>query len=169
MRRVLFLDFDGVLNNTAWSISEARKFNRALAKAAPGASWKTVRASSEIDHENLRYLGLLMFMVPGLEIVVSSAWRKGRTLGELRGYLAPAVAPRRVVGVTGSHESRLRHVEITQWLDAQLERPVARFLALDDDTFDMTPLGGNFIHVHRDAGLTWAHVQASVRHLMGAR
>lgn len=162
MRRVLFLDFDGVLNNTGWFTKQA-----AYWKGVPGAL-RAPREERDFDPENMKMLGALILMVPGLKIVVSSSWRKGRTLDQLRGYLAGYVPPRRVVDVTGAHESRLRHIEITEWLDAQ-DPPVDRFVALDDDTFDMTPLGANFIHVHRAAGLTWAHVQAVVAHLMGAR
>ena len=44
-----------------------------------------------------------------------------------------------------------------------------QFLPFDSGTFDMAPLGANFLHVGRGAGLTPAHVEAAVRHFGAPR
>lgn len=148
----LFLDFDGVLNNTAFF--ERKAAARTLALDAPYS------ARDDFDPENLAQLADLARRVPDLEVVVSSSWRYGRALAELRDYLRPAFTRNRVVGATPRLPSRQRHEEIRAWLAANA--PEALFLALDDDTMDMTPLGEAFLHVDRLAGLTSGHVERAV-------
>lgn len=166
MRRLLFLDFDGVLNNTPWAVSEARRVMRATAKLKPGADWRSVRAAGDFDPANMARLADLVRYVRGLEVVVSSSWRKGNTLAQLRHLLRAAVPARRVMGATGTDPTRERHREIRTWLDVH-ECAEERYLALDDDSFDMLPLGANFLHVDRNTGLTAAHVVAAVQHFRG--
>ncbi len=154
MRRILFLDFDGVLNNTNF-FERAAAARKALPLDAPYS------ASEDFDPENMAQLADLGRRVPDLEVVVSSSWRKGRNLSELRDYLQPAFARARVIGVTPGLVSRMRHEEITAWLVTNAFGDF-RFIALDDDTYDMNPLGENFIHVHRAHGLTAEHVDRVV-------
>ena len=156
MRKILFLDFDGVLNNTEFY--ERRAKTRKLDLATPYSP------REDFDPENMAQLADLAKRIPSLQVVVSSSWRKGRRLAELREYLRPAFEPYRVIGVTGEHESRLRHVEITNYILDHGGLQIGRFLALDDDTHDMHQLGENFLHVHRSAGLTAAHVKRAVVH-----
>jgi hypothetical protein len=161
MTHLLFLDFDGVLNNTGW-------FERQHAKweADPAAALRTRRnEKDDLDPDNMAQLTVLARRVPPLQVVVSSSWRCGRSLADLRDYLAPAFTRNRVIGVTPRLESRLRHEEITHWLKEH-QAEAARYLAFDDDTHDMTPLGANFVHVHREKGLTAEHVEAAVDYFL---
>lgn len=161
MKKILFLDFDGVLNNKDWYVKQAAAMKRKGQRHALDNPYNPV---DDLDPENLRQLAEIARRVPDMKVVVSSSWRRGRTMAELREYLRPAFEPERVVGATGSHESRLRHVEITNWLETNCSPRDTIFLALDDDTFDMTPLGENFLHVHADRGLLPQHVEHVVRH-----
>lgn len=157
MRRILFLDFDGVINNTAFFHAQHEARTSVLAALAV-----PFNARDDFDPANLAQLAELMRRMPGIEVVVSSSWRVGSTLDQLRTYLAPHVPPEAVIGKTPRDESRMRHIEIRRWLAENA--PDARFLALDDDTFDMEPLGKNFLHIDRALGLTPAHVELAVRH-----
>ncbi|MDD5301531.1 MAG: HAD domain-containing protein [Elusimicrobia bacterium] len=154
MRRILFLDFDGVLNNTAFFAREAER-RKALPLDAPYSP------RHDFDPANLTQLAVLAAQIPDLEVVVSSSWRKGRPLADLRDYLSPAFTRNRVIGVTPGLPSRLRHEEIRAWLKTNGAED-ARFLALDDDTYDMHQLGKNFLHVDRETGLTAAHVEQAL-------
>lgn len=163
MKRLLFLDVDGVLNNTAWFVAQHERRVAGLPTSR-----------RELDPENMRQLADLLLRVRGLDVVVSSSWRCGRTLGWLRDTLVSGpfmtgvpFARTRIVGMTPRLESRLRHEEIRAWLAEHA--PDAVFLAVDDDTFDMEPLGDGFLHVHRDAGLTPAHVELVVKHFLAEK
>lgn len=159
--QVLFLDFDGVLNNTEFYEREAAR-RKSLPLDAPYCP------RDDFDPENMAQLTALATRLPDLNVVISSSWRKGRTLGELRDYLAPAFTRNRILGVTPNDSSRLRHIEITRWIE-ESGLTVDRFLGIDDDTFDMAPLGENFLHIHRSKGLTAAHVDAIVDHFTRSR
>ncbi len=156
MRQILFLDFDGVLNNTEFynARARARAFSDLAAPYSP---------REDFDIENMAQLAEIIARLPDLDVVVSSTWRKGATLEKLRDYLSPAVPRARVVGNTGEHPSRERWREVRAWLDANRAH-VGRWLALDDDTQDMRQLGTNFLHVDRKRGLTLEHVEAVLDH-----
>lgn len=108
MRRILFLDIDGVLHGDA--------------DDAPLAQ--------------LPRLARCLLQMPALEIVVSSTWREDMTLADLCARLGEALAAR-IVDVTPVHDDGLdaggRQREILAWLAAQgLHAGNARWLALDD-------------------------------------
>lgn len=107
MRRILFLDIDGVLHGDA----------DALLARVPDFAHCLQR-------------------MPQLEIVVSSTWREDMSLAQLRAKLGDALAAR-IVDVTPVHDDGLdaggRQREIMAWLAAQgLHAGNARWLALDD-------------------------------------
>lgn len=164
--RVLFLDFDGVLNNTHWLVSEHRRRLRAetLGKRTPRYD-----RTHEFDPRNVRWLNHVMDMVPDLRIVVSSSWRGGMTVPELRELLRRVGLREadRVIDKTGHAASRQRHEEIRAWMDAN--NPSFQFAAIDDDIQDMLPLGRNFFHVPSKRGLLRKHARELVLFFNGAR
>lgn len=69
------------------------------------------------------------------KIVVSSVWRKGASLRELRRLFAAHGLPQRtLVGKTGSHPSGFRGREIRQWLADHRHLGITDYLILDDDS-----------------------------------
>lgn len=117
MTDILFLDFDGVLHPL---------FPR------------TDRTHEENQHFEgcSRLANVLDRVAPRLRIVVSSTWRYGRTITELRTLLGPLGG--RVIGATpilNLVEPGVRELEAQRWLDEYTRnhsRPMIRWCALDD-------------------------------------
>lgn len=112
--KVLFLDIDGVLNSEAWY------------RARPEGPWTEAR---EIDPEALWLLKATVAMT-GCQIVVSSSWRIGRTVDELRNVLPglPVIA-KTPVTTTG----KVRGDEIAAFLQ---QHPEVTAHAIVDDNSD---------------------------------
>jgi hypothetical protein len=148
--KVLFLDIDGVLNSRSW----ADRY---------GDGW-----ARRLDPEALGQLRRILDAT-GAVIVVSSAWRVGRSHIELREVLHDAgmsldlVA--RIIDKTENlrGESRIgghyRGDEIRRWLDLQGDalarrgRPVESFVVLDDGD-DMTSVKHRLVQTDWAIGLT---------------
>jgi hypothetical protein len=107
MRKILFLDFDGVLHPDGIALfSKLALFEEYLQK------------------------------MPGVEVVVSSTWRETDPLDKLRGYFSASVR-NRITGVTPSledgYECGGRQREIQAFLDsAGLNGTNSSWVALDD-------------------------------------
>lgn len=116
--RVLFLDFDGVLNSEASFRWEKRKQTEQIQNTL-----------SPIACSNLQ---LILDKIPDLRIVISSTWRLLHSLDELKAKLAEyGVDASRVIDITPSTFSRHRGREIGMWLEEHPE--VTKFVVLDDD------------------------------------
>ncbi len=106
---LVFLDFDGVLRR----------------KQSP---------LYQLDAECLRAFEEVLRSLPGAEVVITSSWREGFSLGEMRKLFSPDIAAR-VVGVTPVSQDRegyVRYREVLAYLKwhGQERR---RWIALDDD------------------------------------
>ena len=137
--RVVFLDFDGVLNNESCiaDLNASQRFHP-----------PSVQALNEI----LRRTGAL--------IVISSSWRCLWPLAELVEFLeSEGVLPRRVVGRTPELETE-RGVEINAWLKSA-PYPVASFVILDDME-DMAMHRGRLVLTSFENGLTQGHALEAV-------
>lgn len=137
--KILFLDFDGVLNYqhmpVAWNKVPAwveEKF---------GERWPF----TWISGEKVRLLSHLCD-IPGFRIVISSTWRKSWTKDQLDyilGYYA-ADLKGRVIGMTPALNTERtairRGMEINMWIDKRMEShgDVESYCILDDDS-DMLP------------------------------
>lgn len=129
--RVLFLDFDGVLNNFT-----QRNFGESFSPSA------------------CRNLNVLLKLEPDLKIVVSSAWRTWG-LDYVREVLNKNGIPgNRVIDITGK-ENGNRGYQIQCWLD---RNPDAKAFAILDDESDMGDLITKLVKTSSFIGLTSAHV-----------
>ncbi len=145
--RVIFLDFDGVLNSNQFRTQGGgHGFGvQQIDPAAAARLEKIVRAT-------------------GAKIVVSSSWRHIWTTEQIAEMLEQVGAERAGRAVIDRTPSGLgnRGQEIQEWLDLDPERsavnpdhePVQSYVILDDDN-DMTPeQQPRLVHVNPQRGLT---------------
>lgn len=120
--KVLFLDIDGVLNSTQHFVRVVREHG---ADWAPGPLEFCPMAVSNLLH--------VLEKSPDTQIVVSSSWRIGRSVDELRAILgAVGIPPERVLDKTAATSfNRNRGRECAEWLEHHPQ--VQRFAIVDDD------------------------------------
>lgn len=125
-RRVIFLDFDGVL--------------------APIRTWDRY---GDLDPGCVQVLNEIV-AGSGADVVVASTWRHGRTVAELQAMLDAEGFAGRVVGATPSDiAGASRGDEIAAWL---AEHPVAGYVIIDDHA-DMGALRPHLVQTHPAQGL----------------
>ena len=141
--RVLFLDIDGVLNSRQ-SVEYFKQIN----------FHEYQKMLCPIAMANLKYL----IKTYDLKIVVSSTWRKSRTVAELADILGLEVYDK-----TGVLPGQERGEEIKQWLEQHLE--VTDFVIVDDDS-DMGPYlqTSHFIKCSPKVGFSWNEVDKAKIH-----
>lgn len=135
--KVLFLDFDGVLNLYP-------------APSRSGNFHKTCCINLE----------MLLNKVPELKIVVSSSWRT-YGLDAVKDILkSNGIDPRRVIDVTGHEESPdsrdHRGFQVEEWLK---RHPKVNSFAIVDDNSDFKPLHDKLVQTQRTMGLTQINVE----------
>lgn len=141
--RVLFLDFDGVLNSDRFATE---------GPAMPeGEGWW---GPSALDPRALELLRRLV-ETARCEVVISSTWRLNHTRAELAALLGVEVldvTPR--LHRTPDGVPRTRGDEIRAWLESHPEVEV--WIAVDDDPVDVT----SCVRTDPAVGLTEADVEA---------
>ncbi len=158
--RIVFLDFDGVLNSHEY-----------MRDRAPAEERASVTGLDRVAVARLNR----MVESGCAEVVVSSSWRHGRTLHELRVILADAGFTGEVVGKTpdcahkpegGLWHGAMRGNEVQSWLDLAplFGIEVTQFVIVDDDS-DMAHLADRHIKTTFETGLTDADVDRAVRML----
>jgi hypothetical protein len=147
----LFLDFDGVLNND--------RFLRHQKNHVPP------RERRLFDPANLEALDALCVRLPVERIVVTSTWRKGRTLEELQRLLGAEglQASQLIQDVTVSlgPQPEARAAEIAEWVSRNTPQ---RILVLDDWELRIAAEEG-FYRVDARSGLTLEVVKDLVQRL----
>ena len=129
--RVLFLDIDGVLNRTAYRAASSTGLR----------SWIEPELAANLN---------AVLSTTGASIVLSSDWRKGRSLDELRIELDAAGITAPLVDVTPSLGGA-RWQEIQAWMTAHDVPPIS--VAIVDDGYDMGPLAPRFVRTSPLTGL----------------
>lgn len=138
-RRVIFLDFDGVL--------------------APIRQWDRY---GDVDPACVQVLNEIVTRA-GADVVVSSTWRHSRTVAELQEILdaqgfTGCILDATPIGAPGAH----RGEEIAAWLAVN---PVSGF-AIIDDHVDMGDLRAHLVLTHPAQGLQPDDVPRAVAMLM---
>jgi hypothetical protein len=125
MRKLLFLDFDGVLHNTT--------------------------SSEGLLFEKLNLLSDVLLEIP-CPVVISSSWRFHHELNMLKSYLKPI--SKLIVGTTGDpFIGRFpRYHEIKAYLN--LQAPFADWRALDDSFLEFPKLCPELILCKAKTGIT---------------
>lgn len=147
--RLLFLDFDGVLNSDAYFASPGFV---AVTKEMSDAEVMLLNREYHLDAAKVALLNGLVEMFD-LSVVISSSWRLQYSLDELNAMLAARGATFRAVAVTPrvtQHDPTrpLRAREILAYLE-HLSVPCEAVVVLDDDRLDDLVPG----HVHVDGTL----------------
>lgn len=153
--KVIFLDFDGVLNSYFYQRD-----------MIPGT------LADELDPAAIEVLNEVLTEVPDVKIVISSSWRKIFGFKELVTILSARgfQFPQSVIGVTpdgwdswdslsglGEKPSRIpRGVEIRAWLDINPE--VEHFVIIDDEG-DMDGVADHLLKVNGQFGLRQGHIR----------
>jgi len=144
--RLVFLDFDGVLNSRAL-------VERAPAPLAIGLDLLDADAVARVER---------FCVAENAEIVVTSTWRLTFDRAALEDMLrAKGLTTARVRDVTPMiPHKRGRGQEIQTWLDAQGSASLEGIVILDDDP-DMLHLMPWLVQTSFDTGLTAVHLDAA--------
>lgn len=143
--KIIFLDFDGVLNSHQWI-----RANQHLPKIEP---W----LHTTVDKEAVARVEEIA-RVTGAKVVVSSTWRLLNPLGKLKRILKDHGFTGEVIDKT-PHLGTARGNEIAQWLNEN--GPVEAFVILDDDS-DMVHLKHKLVQTTFDTGLQDCHVDLAI-------
>jgi hypothetical protein len=150
MRKIIFLDVDGVMNS-----------RETLARVRPGGGIIGIDA----------YLALIVDRIvqaTGAEIVLSSSWRHGNkeTLDYVRGF-----AP--FIDITPTCCSGIRGCEIYKWTvdnidyDIRDDRSKFRYAIIDDDSDMLLWQKDHFFKTSFDTGITPEIADRVISHLNG--
>lgn len=151
--KVLFLDFDGVINSQQSSIFWHNKRDQSKWENEMYSSW-TGTLKEYLAHEfcpiALSNMEELIRRVPELKIVVSSTWRIGENVESLKKILAPSpLLANAIIDVTpqfrwrGGDEVDRGH-EIKDWLTRHPE--VTHYVIVDDDRDMLEEQQDNFVN-----------------------
>jgi len=157
--RVIFLDFDGVLNGLTR--------NTGRCDATVGEYGSPIWCAEQIDSGLVEQLNKIV-EATGAVVVISSSWRNAHHLNKLREMLKVAGFRGSIIGDTPRlHRTpdgvpKHRHDEIQMWLDA-VGDAVESFVILDD--WDMGYLGHRLVRSSVYKGLEAQHVTRAI-HLL---
>lgn len=142
MRKIIFLDIDGVVNSHDW-------WHR-RGKLDEGHSYDDFQ-KHEFDPAAVARLKKLIEETDA-EVVLSSVWRLGEKNQEaVRKYAVD------FIGVTGQCTSRIRGAEIHMWIQDNIphtERDQLRYAIIDDDSDMLLWQKDNFFQTKTEMGLT---------------
>lgn len=154
--KIVFLDFDGVLNNHDYLYGL-------------GDNPLATGSDDQIDPKAVAKLNRI-YRETGAVVVVSSTWRLTRTVPELRQLLRSKGLRLEVIGKTPAHIGRgpvvfadRRGEEIHWWLTNAEEYgvEVESFVILDDDS-DMQPYMDRLVKTTFQTGLLEEHVDRAI-------
>lgn len=157
MKRIIFLDIDGVLNSTDFFKHRSKDESEDMYKYL----------ETFIDDEAVKVLETISNKTKS-EIVISSTWRLNHydTLASIlksKGLNTP------IIGKTPRNVGCCRGCEIHQWirnnidcLEIDCASSFKRYLILDDDMDMLYSQRNNFVHVTNDYGLTEKYIDICV-------
>lgn len=155
MKNIIFLDIDGVLNCQLFYDSE--QFIEARKK---DFNIRENYIESQICRKRISWLNGLCEETQSV-IVVSSTWRSSYTVDELQELFNSMGGTFTVLDKTGHCESRVRGVEIKNWLHDNCEKYFGvmyfdfyRYAIIDDDSDMLLNQENHFFHCDNYSGLT---------------
>lgn len=152
MIKIIFLDIDGVLNCEDTFIEQRVEYDKDREAYIKKLQDRNFMEDSDIDKKLVNELNKII-RATGAKIVVSSSWRIGRTVDELRHLLKRNGCIGEVIDRTGRSSHGIRGLEIQEWLDNYTKCHIENFIILDDDA-DMEHLHSFLIRHNFKYGLT---------------
>jgi len=149
--KIIFLDFDGVLN----SFSSSHDTNRSCTGLEAEAQ--------ELNPDLVRLLNKII-RITGAKVVISSSWRYGKKKEELIKILEYRKFKGEIIGLTPDVFPSCRADEVQQWLD-DYKGEVECFIILDDghkESFTKQ-FGDSFILMEKSDGLKKKHVKKAIQ------
>ncbi len=162
--KLIFLDIDGVLNNYEW-------FGRMYA----GNVDPYLVRREILDRVSVGVLNHIIKQT-GAKVVISSSWRFGRTVEDMRAILGKNGFVGEVVGMTTTDPEAVHRVldswgeriqrghEIQAWMGVQAMKgmKIDSYVVIDDDG-DMAGVEDHLVQLKHDTGLQMEHVPEIIR------
>jgi len=146
VKRLIFLDFDGVLNSDDYLVDIS--------------DWLSFDA---LDESKIQLVNQIIEATDA-KIVISSSWRNTYPLEEIENELIKRGFKGEIIGSTPSLAAK-RGVEIQAWLDG-FSKEIESFVILDDCS-DMEPLNEHLIQIDPNTGLVEGDVKFIIYSLIG--
>lgn len=166
--KVIFLDFDGVLNSENFAREQHQKGRRKLTMQHILGRDLSM-AVEQIDPEAIKVMNWLVAAADA-HVVISSTWRRLWSMQELKEVLKfhGADWTDRIIDKTPMKMGYVpRGTEIKWWLENQEEagriggEPVTSFVILDDDS-DMDPFMDRLVNTDPLVGITMDDAKAAL-------
>jgi len=154
--KLIFLDFDGVLNSTQFFIMREEQWRNGTADL------------DELCSICISNLNHILDEIEDVQIVISSTWRVGKSTEQLQDILERNgfKYKERVIGCTPCHGYQdIRGEEIQEWLD-KTNIDVDDFVILDDDE-DMGKLMSHLFKTNAKHGLSLETAQQIITRFAG--
>lgn len=159
--KVIFLDFDGVLNSQGSFLYEDNRRKKYKEQGVKGPVNETL---CNVCTANFQHV---LDTYPDVKIVLSTTWRTSFSLDWLKAKLEQYhIDSSRVIDCTPEdHRYGSRGNEIQWWLDKH--PTVTHYVIIDDNNWDITPKHGKdrFIETTWEGGMTFAHAHETIRKL----
>jgi hypothetical protein len=154
MKKIIFLDIDGVLNSSDYLATRSKDESEDLYKYLDNfIDERAVLVLEEIASKS------------NAEIVISSTWRLYH-FETLKTLLPNKGLTSKIIGKTPNKKGCCRGCQIHQWirdnisyLEVDSASSFKSYLILDDDTDMLLQQKDNFIHITNDYGLTEKYIQ----------
>lgn len=146
--RVIFLDFDGVINShqsaTFWhNKRDQEKWENEMYKEWQGSLFEYL--AHEFCPIALSNVEELVRRCPDVKVVVSSTWRLGNDVESLKNILsASKLVADTIIDVTPRFPGKPRGEEIKHWLDNHPE--IEQYVIIDDDRDMLESQKENFVN-----------------------
>lgn len=155
--KVIFLDFDGVLNSCASFVMEDRKRKKLKGKAYEDSKTRPCPLNETLCHVCTSNFQLILDHFPEMKIVISSTWRELFTMDWLKDKLQSyGIDSSRVIDKTPVRYSGVRGEEIAAWLegwekDDTKPEKITYYVIIDDNE-----IGNGFEEQGKVIKTTWA-------------
>ena len=158
MNKILFLDFDGVLNSHPYFFENEGAVTY-YGMSIPLGALPFEREREAFDPKAVERLNRITG-ASGAKIVCSTAWRRAHDLVGLQELLALVGVEGEVIDTTPIMDNFPRSVEILTWLE-QNASPEQSWVILDD--LEMHGLQDRHVHTSFDNGLQDEHVEEALK------